>query len=140
MNNIVQLEEVDLERSSDDVIKEMIDSAKLRMKALKQLVEEAEEVILNRYNKELLEGLKDKDDMTGTVNVGDVKLTVPKKVLWDQQKLAAMYSQDPDKAADFITVKYSVSESKYKTWTEETQKYFEPARTVTTGKTKVEFK
>ena len=81
---------------------------------------------------------------TGTVRLVDGDYTVvadlPKRIDWDQEKLAkiavniADSGEDP---AEFIETKLSVSERKYGALPESWRKGFEPARTVKTGTLKV---
>ena len=81
---------------------------------------------------------------TGTVRLVDGDYTVvadlPKRVDWDQEKLAhiarniADNGEDP---AEFIDTKLSVSERKYGALPEAWRKGFEPARTVRTGTLKI---
>lgn len=81
---------------------------------------------------------------TGTVRLVDsdyiVVADLPKRVDWDQEKLAQMAKniaaggQDP---AEFIDTKLTVSERKYSALPEAWRKGFEPARTVKTGTLKV---
>ena len=81
---------------------------------------------------------------TGTVRLVDGDYTVvadlPKRVDWDQDKLAqiarniADSSEDP---AEFIDTKLTVSERKYGVLPEAWRKGFEPARTVKVGALKV---
>lgn len=81
---------------------------------------------------------------TGTVRLTDGDYTViaglPKRVEWDQEKLALMAQnlvatgEDP---AEFIDTKLSVSERKYGALPEAWRKGFEPARTVKVGALKV---
>lgn len=67
----------------------------------------------------------------------EIKVTRPKTVKWDNEKLADAeakirdhWGSDP---AEYITTKRTVSESKYKAWPKDIQKMFVDARTVTTG-------
>lgn len=81
---------------------------------------------------------------TGTVRLVDGDYTVvadlPKRVDWDQEKLAqiaaniAANGEDP---AEFIDTKLSVSERKYGALPEAWRKGFEPARAVKVGTLKV---
>ena len=80
---------------------------------------------------------------TGTVRLVDGDYTVladlPKRVDWDQEKLAqiaANIADSGDDPAEFIDTKLSVSERKYGALPESWRKGFEPARTVRTGKPK----
>ena len=81
---------------------------------------------------------------TGTVRLADGDYTVvadlPKRIDWDQEKLAqiainiADSGEDP---AEFIDTKLAVSERKYGALPEAWRKGFEPARTMKTGTLKV---
>jgi hypothetical protein len=78
---------------------------------------------------------------TGTVRLADGDYTVvadlPKRVDWDQKKLAQIAANIADSGedpAEFIDTKLSVSERKYGALPEAWRKGFEPARTVGSGK------
>jgi hypothetical protein len=81
---------------------------------------------------------------TGTVRLDDGDFTVvadlPKRVVWDQEQLAAMVARiraagdDPEQ---YVDVTYKVPERKYAAWPEAIRKGFEPARTVRPGTLKV---
>ena len=64
---------------------------------------------------------------------------LPKRVDWDQQKLAALIERiraegdDPD---EYVDVAIKVPERKYTAWPGHLREAFEPARTVRTGKPK----
>ena len=78
---------------------------------------------------------------TGTVRFqdGNVEVTadLPKKVEWDQCRLAALAEQirsggeDP---GEYVEVSFKVAERAYAAWPERIRGAFEPARTVRTGK------
>ena len=81
---------------------------------------------------------------TGTIRLVDGDYTVvanlPKRVDWDQEKLAQIAANIADSGQDpveFIDTKLSVSERKYGALPEAWRKGFEPARTVKTGTLKV---
>ena len=81
---------------------------------------------------------------TGTVRLVDGDYTVvadlPKRVDWDQEKLAqiAQNIADSDEdPAEFIDTKLTVSERKYTALPDAWRKGFEPARTVKVGALKV---
>lgn len=81
---------------------------------------------------------------TGTVRLVDGDYTVvadlPKRVDWDQEKLAQIAANIADSGEDpteFIDTKLSVSERKYGALPEAWRRGFEPARTVKTGTLKV---
>lgn len=78
---------------------------------------------------------------TGTVRFldGSVEVTadLPKKVEWNQPRLATLAEQiraggeDP---GEYVEVSFRVSEHAYAAWPERIRSAFEPARTVRTGK------
>ena len=77
---------------------------------------------------------------TGTVRLVDGDYTVvadlPKRVEWDQEKLAQIAQNIADSGenpAEFIDTKQTVSERKYGALPEAWRKGFEPARTVKVG-------
>lgn len=81
---------------------------------------------------------------TGTVRLADGDYTIvadlPKRVDWDQEKLAQIAANITDSGedpAEFIETKLSVSERKYGALPEAWRKGFEPARTVKVGALKV---
>ncbi len=82
---------------------------------------------------------------TGTVRFDDGDFTVvadlPKRVDWDQEKLAAMVARirdAGDEPAEYVELAYRVSERKYVAWPEAIRKGFEAARTVRSGALKIE--
>ena len=81
---------------------------------------------------------------TGTVRLVDGDYTVmadlPKRVDWDQEKLAQIAANIADSGedpAEFIDTKLTVSERKYGALPEAWRRGFEPARTVKVGALKV---
>ena len=81
---------------------------------------------------------------TGTVRLADGNYTVvadlPKRVDWDQEKLAQIARNIADSGedpAEFIDTKLTISERKYGALPEAWRKGFEPARTVKVGALKV---
>ncbi|MCF1711014.1 hypothetical protein L0V05_19570 [Tabrizicola sp. J26] len=119
-----------------------IDAAAKEMKAVTARFSTALEV---RYSARAAEArhLLAKD--TGTVRIVDGDFTVvadlPKRVEWDQAKLAAMVEriraagEDP---AEYVEINFKVPERAYAAWPEAIRQGFEPARTVKTGTLKVE--
>lgn len=71
-----------------------------------------------------------------------IKHDQPKRVKWDESKLAAIVEKikasnaDP---AEYVKINYKVEERKYTNWPSEIRKIFEPARTTETGTPKVTF-
>jgi len=81
---------------------------------------------------------------TGTVRFDDGDYTIvadlPKRVIWDQAKLAAMVEiirQSKDDPAQYVDVAYKVPERKYNAWPTYLSRDFEPARTVRPGALKI---
>jgi hypothetical protein len=78
---------------------------------------------------------------SGRVTIEDsgflIRADLPKRVEWDQAKLeeavetVRSWGEAP---ADFVTIKLTVPENKYKAWPGSIRKVFEPARTVGAGK------
>ena len=82
---------------------------------------------------------------TGTIRFDDGDFTIvadlPKRVDWDQDKLAAMVARIRDAGDDpaqYVDIAIKVPERKYAAWPDAIRKGFEPARTVRTGTLKVE--
>ncbi len=78
---------------------------------------------------------------TGVVHFddGDVRVTadLPKKVEWDQTRLADMtrrIAESGDDPRQYVEITYRVSETKFNAWPETLKSAFEAARTVKTGK------
>ena len=119
-----------------------IDAAAKQMKAVTARFSTALEV---RYAARAAEArhLLAKD--TGTVRFVDGDFTVvadlPKRVEWDQAKLAAMVEriraagEDP---AEYVEISLKVPERAYAAWPEAIRQGFEPARTVKTGTLKID--
>lgn len=77
----------------------------------------------------------------GTVHIEDagirVSVDVPKRVSWDQTKLAAIAQRIAaagEKVEDFLDVDYAVSESRFNNWPPALREQFAGARTVKPGK------
>jgi len=78
---------------------------------------------------------------TGVVRFQDESVEIaaelPKRVEWDQRRLAALAEQiraggeDP---GEYLEVSFKVSERAYTAWPERIRKAFEPARTLRTGR------
>ena len=80
---------------------------------------------------------------TGTTHLQDgeldIAVEIDKTVKWDQTKLPAIWDRiaaTGDDPRQYIEVKYSINETKYKAWPDTLKQPFAPARTVTPGKPK----
>ena len=78
---------------------------------------------------------------TGVIHFDDghVRITadLPKKVEWDQAKLADITRRivaSGDDPAQYVEISYRVSETKFGAWPESIKTAFSPARTLKTGK------
>ena len=116
-------------------------SLRAQMHQLKQdetaLVSEIAQV----YQSQITEQLKDKDYGCGTATVDGAKFVISKTVKWDQAGLKNIYEQiragneNPD---EYIDLKLDVKESRYKAWPTPIRESFEPFRTVTPSKIKIQ--
>jgi hypothetical protein len=95
-----------------------------------------------RYGSRAKQARAEAEKDTGTVRLEDngfvVVAELPKRVKWDQQRLqeiadliASSWGEDP---ADYVKVKFDVSERAYESWPPRLKDLFTPARTVETGK------
>lgn len=82
---------------------------------------------------------------TGTVRLTDgdfiVVTDLPKRVDWDQDRLAAMVERiraAGDDPAQYVDIAFKVPERKYAAWPDAIRAGFEPARTVRPGTLKIE--
>ena len=78
---------------------------------------------------------------TGVIHFTDGRVEItadlPKKVEWDQAKLAEISQRiaaSGEKPTQYIDVSYRVSESKFNAWPDTIKNSFLPARTLKTGK------
>ncbi len=118
-----------------------IDAAAKQMKAVTARFNTALEV---RYASRATDARRACGKDTGTVRLADGDFTVvadlPKRVDWDQPRLAAMVEriraagEDP---AEYVETSFKVSERSYAAWPEAIRQGFEPARMVRTGTLKI---
>jgi hypothetical protein len=78
---------------------------------------------------------------SGRVRLGEglfvIVADVPKRIDWDQDKLAAIVGrirQSGDDPAEYVRTTYEVSERAYTAWPSPIRRLFEPARIVRLGK------
>ena len=99
-----------------------------------------------RYGSRAKQARAEAEKDTGTVRLEDngfvIVAELPKRVKWDQQRLkdiadiiATSWGENP---ADYVKVKFDVSERAYDSWPPRLKELFTPARTVETGKASYE--
>jgi len=126
------------------ILQREIDERLKRDKAAKARLDAALTV---RYATRAAEERQAQAKDTGTVRFDDGDFTVvadlPKRVEWDQSRLAAMVERiraAGDEPAEYVDIAFKVPERKYAAWPDAIRQGFEPARTVKTGALKVEIR
>ena len=117
------------------------EEARERLDAAKRLPDWINGAIVMKYDERAITALIESGRTTGTARFedGDVMVIadLPKKVEWDQKRLAAtveLIRAAGDDPAEYVTTEFKVSERAYGAWPSRIAKEFEPARTVRTGK------
>jgi hypothetical protein len=115
--------------------------AREAVEGAKRMQDWIEAAVALRYEQRAIGARAQAGKDTGNVRFqdGSVEVTaeLPKRVEWDQRRLATLAEQiraggeDP---REYLEVSFKVSERAYTTWPERIRKAFEPARTVRTGK------
>ncbi|KPQ06827.1 MAG: hypothetical protein HLUCCA12_09485 [Rhodobacteraceae bacterium HLUCCA12] len=126
------------------ILQREIDERLKRDKAAKARLDAA---LTTRYAARAAEERQAQAKDTGTVRFDDGDFTVvadlPKRVEWDQSRLAAMVERicaAGDDPAEYVDIAFKVPERKYAAWPDAIRQGFEPARTVKTGALKVEIR
>jgi hypothetical protein len=112
------------------------DEAAERLKRRKDVLEAG---LALRYLDPARERLVAEGKDAGTARLDDGGITVvveiPKRVDWDQDKLAVAVQNIPaDERDQYVRVTYAIDERKYAAWPEALQAFFREARNVRTGK------
>jgi len=119
-----------------DKLIQALDKVTEKIKKLKKEEAELKEQLLEKLDVNIQLELIKKDEPYGVVHIEGLEIIVPKKVMWDQDKLATLYqnilisNEDPK---DYIDLTYKVAESKYKAWPESVRCNFTGARSVEPG-------
>jgi len=124
------------------VLQHEIDVATKKIKTAKARLDAA---LITRYAGRAAEERQFQGKDTGTVRFDDGDFTIvadlPKRVSWDQAKLAAMVEvirKSKDDPAQYVDIAFKVPERKYNAWPAYLSRDFEPARTVRPGALKIE--
>jgi hypothetical protein len=124
------------------ILQRDIDERLKRDKAAKARLDGALEV---RFATRATEARQAQSKDTGTVRFDDGDFTIvadlPKRVDWDQDRLAAMVERiraAGDDPTEYVDIAFKVPERKYAAWPEAIRAGFEPARLVRTGTLKIE--
>lgn len=112
---------------------EELRALKREKKLLEEKILQAEQSLLNEYQKDL-EGLE-----YGSKTIGDIVFKFPKNVSWDTDKLEQIASTI-ENPRHYIDMKLSVSETTFSTLPESLRVLFEAARTVKSGKVNITLK
>lgn len=124
-----------------DILHALVEDVAAQKADTKRLDDKLTDALSQRYSdKAAAYRLADGKD-TGRISLPDgdfiVRADLPKKVTWDQAKLASAvevvlaWGESP---GDYITTKLDVSETKFNAWPTTIRRVFEPARTVGVGK------
>ena len=115
--------------------------AREALDAAKRMQDWIEAAIALRYEQRAIGARAAAGKDTGTVRFQDgtveIAVDLPKKVDWDQARLAALSEQiraggeDP---GQYVEVSFKVAERAYAAWPASIRSEFEPARTVRTGR------
>lgn len=115
--------------------------AREAVETAKRLQDWIEAAIALRYEQRAIAARATAGKDTGTVRFEDGAVEViadlPKKVEWDQARLAALAEQiraGGENPGDYVEVSFKVPERAYAAWPERIRLAFEPARTVRTGR------
>lgn len=124
-----------------DVLAVLQDDADTALKSAKTLKDWLDGAIALKFGERAHEARATLGKDTGTVRFSDGAVTIvadlPKKIVWDQGKLAALVEtirasgEDP---TQYVEIKLEVSERAYGAWPDAIRRAFEPARTLKTGK------
>ena len=117
------------------------EDAGANLEAAKRLKDWIDGAISHRYAERAIAERRAEHKDTGTIRFLDDGVTViadlPKKIEWDQSKLAALVERiraDGADVSEYVDVTLKVPERKYTAWPETIRTVFAPARTVRTGK------
>ena len=140
-NTVLQLESITQARLTTFGTAEIVELSDL-LEAVAGRIKSAQGEILktftSRYGEQAKAQLLAQGKDSGTTHVIDgaldISVEIGKAVAWDQTKLPAIWDRIAATGEDprqYIEVKYSVSEAKFKAWPQTLREPFEALRTVT---------
>ncbi len=139
--DLVRLLQTDLTRLDATRLQELVLGLDYQAALIKKAKAQVDTALIKRYAMQAQAALAATGRDFGTAHIADgavaIKAELPKKVRWDQAKLAEIarrITASGDRVEDFIDVKLSVPESKYTAWPPALREQFAPARTVEAGK------
>ena len=120
----------------------LLDDLGTQKASLRLLEEKLDAALDRRYGTRAKQRRAEENKDTGTVRFVDNEFTIiadlPKRVKWDQGKLAhavdIIRTSWGDNPADYVKTKLDVSEAAFANWPRPVRELFIPARTVETGR------
>lgn len=124
-----------------DMLLTLQEAALAETARVKRMRDRLEAGIAQRYEAAAAAERTAQGKTSGTVRVEDAGITVvadlPKKVSWDQGRLAAMAARiaaSGDDPGEYLEIAYRVPERRFTAWPEAMREGFADARSETTGK------
>lgn len=131
----------DLAALPPDLLFVLQEAALTETARVKRLRDRLEAGIAQRYEAATSAERATQGKISGTVRIEDAGIVViadlPKKVSWDQDRLAAMAARiaaSGDDPTEYLEIAYRVPERRYGAWPEAMREGFADARSETTGK------
>jgi len=130
---------------SADVLAALQQESEAALKEAKAAKARLDGALVLKYGAQAAEARRAAGKDTGTVRFADGDITVvadlPKRVDWDQAKLAAMVERiraAGDDPAEYVEISFRVAERSYAAWPTAIRQGFEPARTVRPGQLSIQ--
>jgi hypothetical protein len=128
-----------------DVLAHLQHESEAALKCAKTIKTRLDGALVLKYSDQAAAARRRATKDTGTVRFADGDITVvadlPKRVDWDQAKLAEMVERiraAGDDPAEYVEVSFKVAERNYAGWPAAIRQGFEPARTVRPGQLTVQ--
>lgn len=141
LDDLLNLPPQEIARLSPDLLAAMQSEIEAAIKQMKTVAARFSAALDLRYGPRAAEARRAFGKDTGTVRLVDGEYTVvvdlPKRVDWDQDRLAAVVERiraAGDDPTQYVDIAIKVPERKYTAWPDAIRANFEPARTVGHGK------